>query len=81
MYLFIYLGNLIVLIAVGVLHVWCIPQQNLQRQFWASVCACARSGFENGAVTPWRVFRVMVFRSVVPFSKIFCDALGMGLEQ
>ena len=23
------------------LHVWCIPQQNSQWQFWASVCVCA----------------------------------------
>ena len=36
-FIYIYISNLIVLVVVGVLHVRCIPQQNSQRQFSASV--------------------------------------------
>ena len=39
-YISIFLGSSLVLcFCVGVfLHVWCIPQQKSQRQFWSSVC-------------------------------------------
>ena len=41
-YIYIYISVIssCYIIAVGVLHVWCIPQHNSQRQFWASVCVC-----------------------------------------